>query len=193
VIEIYSNHHQTIIHYQKNKMETNKVKEVNVDNVIPFDKPKSGLSIRQENLMNETLILLNQYLTRINKFSTKELKECWGNGIYEDDNTGVFDDFTIGEEKYHELTKCYFGYNESNSKYRKRGLDFTLIHPNKEGGKHDYTLSLKKGDLRNDLSRKKISIWITKHIFSYYGTKEELDEFFFRSVFSREHNFILYS
>ena len=182
-------------------METNKVKEVNVDNVIPFDKPKSGLSIRQENLMNETLILINQHLTRINKFSVKELKEGWLNDdFYKEDKTGLFDDFYIGEEKNNELTECRFGYNESSGKTYNKGLDIIIL-PMKSVGvgfekvevRQSYTCSFQKGDLRNDLSRKKISIWITKHIFSYYGTEEELEEFFCRSVFSREHNIILYS
>ena len=167
-------------------METNKVKEVNVDNVIPFDKPKSGLSIRQENLMNETLILINQHLTRINKFSVKDLKENWRIG-------DLFEDFYIGEEKNKELTTCCFGYNQSSGKYHNKGLDIIIIPMEEmEEVRKPYTCSFQKSHLRNDMSRKKISIWITKHIFSYYGTEEELDEFFFRSVFSREHNIILY-
>ena len=184
-------------------METNKVKEVNVDNVIPFDKTKSGLSIRQENLMNETLILINQHLTRINKFSVKELKEGWLiDDFYKEDKTGLFDDFYIGEEKNNELTECRFGYNESSGKTYNKGLDIIILPMKPKGvgiekewdlDRQSYTLSFQKGDLRNSLSRKKISIWITEHIFSYYGTKEELDEFFFRSVFSGEHNIILYS
>ena len=170
-------------------METNKVKEVNVDNVIPFDKPKSGLSIRQENLMNETLILINQYLTRINKFSIKELYS-W---VIDD----LFDDFYIGEEKNNELTTCCFGY--SDGKYSKKGLGIIILPMEPVGVgfekvevRQSVTCSFQKGDLRNDMSRKKISIWITKHIFSYYGTEEELEEFFCRSVFSKENNIILY-
>ena len=172
-------------------METNKVKEVNVDNVIPFDKPKSGLSIRQENLMNETLILINQYLTRINKFSIKELYS-W---VIDD----LFDDFYIGEEKNNELTECRFGYNESSGKTYNKGLDIIILPMEPVGVgfekvevRQTVYCYFQKGDLRYEQSRKKISIWITKHIFSYYGTEEELEEFFCRSVFSKENNIILY-
>ena len=168
-------------------METNKVKEVNVDSVIPFDKPKSGLSIRQENLMNETLILINQYLTRINKFSVKDLKEGWRIG-------DLFEDFYIGEEKNKELTTCGFGYNEDSGKYYNKGLNIIIIPMDEmDDERETFTCSFQKGDLRNSLSRKKISIWITKYIFFYFGTEEELDEFFCRSVFSKENNIILYS
>jgi hypothetical protein len=69
----------------------NNVKEKNVDNVIPFRKQKSGLGENQEHLINKTIIRLNDYLKRINKFSVRELTECDVNGLYEDDNSGVFD------------------------------------------------------------------------------------------------------
>ena len=52
-------------------MIMNNVKETNVDNVIPFRKPKSGL---HEPVINETLIRLNDYLKRINKYSVRELE-----------------------------------------------------------------------------------------------------------------------
>ena len=104
-------------------METHKVIEVNVDNVIPFRKPKSDLTSKQENLINETLLVLNEKLTRINKCSVRELKDCF----YEDDenrwDTDVFEDFYIGDEKDKDQMKCWFGYKIENRKLYKN-IDF---------------------------------------------------------------------
>ena len=163
-------------------METNKVKEVNVDNVIPFVKPKSGLSIRQEHLINETLILLNQYLTRINKYSVRELKESWVGGLYEENNSGVFDSFDI--EEFPPIMNCYFIYNEGSNVCE-------FVYKREDDEEWD-VLQFRKRVLRNDFRRKKISLWITKYLFSHFGTEEELDKFFFRSVFGEEYSIILY-
>ena len=51
------------------------VNEVKMNKVIPFNKPKSGLSVRKEQLINKTLLKLDEYLSRINKFSVRELTE----------------------------------------------------------------------------------------------------------------------
>ena len=163
----------------------NNVKETNVDNVIPFRKPKSGL---HEPVINETLIRLNDYLKRINKFSVRELTECDVNGLYEDDNSGVFDRFDIleetnllGEPEYKPLYECYFDYNKKLCVFVYKPI----------GNEVGTGLRFPKRALRNETRRRQIAIWIVSNVFSHLG-EEVLDDIFFRGVFSKEHNFILY-
>ena len=75
-------------------MENNIVKEVNVDNVIPVGKPKSGLSIQQ---LDETLLVLYDRLTRINKYPVKDISM----------NAEVGDDELYGRSKEKVLTQLY--------------------------------------------------------------------------------------
>ena len=166
----------------------NNVKEKNVDNVIPFRKQKSGLGENQEHLINETLMCLNDYLKRINKFSVRELTECDVNGLYEDDNSGVFDRFDIleetnllGEPEYKPLYECYFDYNKKLCVFVYKPI----------GNEVGTGLRFPKRALRNETRRRQIAIWIVSNVFSHLG-EEVLDDIFFRGVFSKEHNFILY-
>jgi hypothetical protein len=174
----------------------NNVKETNVDNVIPFRKPKSGL---HEPVINETLIRLNDYLKRINKYSVRELES--GNYGLED-----FNDFEIGEPKLKECHyKCRFSYNPDSKMCEfVYHPDFSTTSIPIEKMKHIIKgLSFRKNAIRDNFRRKKLSIWIASNVFSYVvgedstnsSTKEledELDAIFRRGVFGDEHNFILY-
>ena len=168
-------------------MIMNNVKETNVDNVIPFRKPKSGL---QEPVINETLIRLNDYLKRINKYSVRELDGCYLDGIFEKDGSGIFDDFEIFDAHIPNrmtvfpLYKCWFGYDEVSKMCE---FDFHPIVENPIGTK----LHFRKNAIRSDIRRKKLSIWIASNVFSFLG-EEELGAIFRRGVFGEEHNFILY-
>jgi hypothetical protein len=169
-------------------MFMNNVKEKNVDNVIPFRKQKSGFGELQEHLINKTIIRLNDYLKRINKFSVRELTECDVNGLYEDDNSGVFDRFDIleetnllGEPEYKPLYECYFDYNKKLCVFVYKTI----------GNEVGTGLRFPKRALRNETRRRQIAIWIVSNVFSHLG-EEVLDDIFFRGVFAEEHNFILY-
>ena len=169
-------------------MIMNNVKEKNVDNVIPFRKQKSGLGELQEPVINETLMRLIDYLKRINKFSVRELTECDVNGLYEDDNSGVFDRFDIleetnlaGEPEYKPLYECYFDYKDKLCVFVYKPI----------GNEVGTRLRFPKRALRNETRRRQIAIWIVSNVFSHLG-EEVLDEVFLRGVFAEEHNFILY-
>ena len=182
-------------------MIMNNVKETNVDNVIPFRKPKSGL---QEPVINETLIRLNDYLKRINKYSVRELDGCYLDGLFEEDGSGVFNDFEIFDAHIPipnrmtdlPLYKCWFSY-DSVSKMCE--FVFSPIVENPIGTK----LQFRKNAIRDDFRRKKLSIWIASNVFTSLGEEEstidsivkvedELDDIFFRGVFSKEHSIVLY-
>ncbi|SVC97793.1 uncharacterized protein METZ01_LOCUS350647 [marine metagenome] len=174
-------------------MIMNNVKETNVDNVIPFRKPKSGL---HEPVINETLIRLNDYLKRINKYSVRELES--GNYGLED-----FNDFEIGEPKLKGCHyKCWFSYDSVSKMCEFVSIpimDLLQRNENPRGQK----LQFRKNAIRDDFRRKKLSIWIASIVFSNGGAEvsstssiaeveEELDDIFRRGVFGDEHNFILY-
>jgi hypothetical protein len=153
----------------------NNVKETNVDNVIPFRKPKSGYN---ETLINETLIRLNDYLKSINKYSVREL---------ESGNYGL-EDFEIGEPKPY---KCWFSYN-SDTKMCEFVYQPDCTKTSIPTSEFRITkLPFRKKYIRDDFRRKKLSIWIASNVFSFLG-EEELDDIFRRGVFGDEHNFILY-
>ena len=168
-------------------MIMNNVKEKNVDNVIPFRKPKSGSGELQEPVINETLMRLIDYLKRINKFSVRELRECDVNGLYEDDNSGVFDRFDILEKtnllwvNNKPLYECYFDYKDKLCVFVYKPI----------GNEVGTRLRFPKRALRNETRRRQIAIWIVSNVFSHLG-EEVLDEVFLRGVFAEEHNFILY-
>lgn len=181
----------------------NNVKETNVDNVIPFRKPKSGL---QEPIINETLIRLNDYLKRINKYSVRELDGCYKDGIVEEDGSGVFNLFEIGEPKLKGCHyKCWFSYDSVSKMCEFVSIpimDLLQRNENPRGQK----LQFRKNAIRDDFRRKKLSIWIASNVFSYVDetstpississikeVKDELDDIFFRGVFSKEHSIVLY-
>ena len=172
-------------------METHKVIKVNVDNVIPFRKPKSGLTSKQENLINETLLVLNEKLTRINKCSVRELKDCF----YEDDenrwDTDVFEDFYIGDEKDKDQMKCWFGYKIENRKLYIRTIPTNrgrkVSYYNYEGDYKHHSCMFPKKSLTHAYGRKRISIWIASRIFEHFGTDEELQKSLGRNVFGISH------
>ena len=176
-------------------MNMNNVKETNVDNVIPFRKPKSGL---QEPLIHETLIRLNDYLKRINKYSIRELEICYKDGLYEKDGSGVFNVFEIGEPELRQTLstspkittgtgchyKCWFSYDDVSKMCE---FVYSPIVENPIGTK----LQFRKNAIRDDFRRKKLSIWIVSNVFSSLG-EEVLDDIFYRGVFNKEHNITLY-
>ncbi len=179
-------------------METNLIKEVNVDNAIPLNKQK---------FITEPLILINDYLTRINRFTNEELKVGMDDEIHEQDNydsfpygNGVFDHFRL-ILKNQEL-KCYFGYNSDHKPYgiffkwliySKNKQGFTSIE--KKGG-----VGIFKSDLKNDLKRKKTAIWILLNTFSQMSgdsfvsypsnckTKEDLKKFYLENITGTEYS-----
>jgi hypothetical protein len=179
-------------------MIMNNVKGTNVDNVIPFRKPKSGF---QEPVINETLIRLNDYLKRINKYSVRELDGCYKEGVWEEDGSGVFNEFEIFDAHIPNrmtvlpLYKCWFGYDEVSKMCE---FVYSPIVENPIGTK----LQFRKNAIRDDFRRKKLSIWIASNVFSYVGevssissiveVEDELDDIFFRGVFSKEHSIVLY-
>jgi hypothetical protein len=181
------------------------INEVNVDNVIPFDKTKTGLSIRKEQLINKTLLQLDEYLTRINKFSIRELKEE-GTGCSSSHPSGVFDLFYIGDEE----TKKTFFWNgkEPNSKipflidcsfeirdsHKPITLETSVYY--ERGGSDDperfwvnlCRVGFGKKNISTKFDRKKTSISMSKQIFSSFGTETEMEEFFQRCIFHKENN-----
>jgi hypothetical protein len=190
---------KSIKKYKRNKMK--QVNEVNMNKVIPMKKnttyqTKSGLSVRKENLINKSLLQLDEYLSRINKFSVRELTD--GGGIYTKDRSGVFDRFFIsdddededeGETKY----ECDFDYFTSekclvfstrllvDGKVKRRNEDF---HPS--GG------MFPKKSIKQNIGRKKISIWLSQIMFPSFGTETEMKEFYQRCVFHKENNIIIW-
>ena len=53
-------------------------------------------------------------------------------------------------------------------------------------------LQFRKRDLKNDIRRKQISIWILSYVFSKQFDNELLDKVFYRGVFSDAHSVIIY-
>ena len=114
----------------KVKMITNNVNKTNMDNVIPFNKHSrvmndisilGGVIRLQEPLINETLIRLYEYLNRINKFTIKDFTYNFPKGLFEEDKSGVFDDFEISliesdKTQIKPLFKCWFNYREDKNK-----------------------------------------------------------------------------
>jgi hypothetical protein len=162
------------------------VNEVKMNKVIPFNKPKSGLSVRKEQLINKTLLKLDEYLSRINKFSVRELTE-YGDGVWEDDLTGVFDRFYIDEDESETKYECYFDYDTSEkcmifyTKLLKEGFPI-----GRSGGKFP------KKTIKQIVSRKKMSIWLSQIMFPSFGTETEMKEFYQRCVFHNENNIIIW-
>ena len=183
--------------FMRNIMEQERINEVNVDNVIPFDQTKTGLSIRKENLINKSLLQLDEYLTRISKFPLKDVKDFmnYGDGVEEEDGSGVFDRFYLGDEEEDEETRqvVYFDY----CKYRK---SYQLYHnivceegcsnpnPLKHHIESKECISIPKDYIKTKLSRRKTSISLTKQIFSTFGTETEMEEFYQRCIFHKENN-----
>ena len=182
----------------KVKMITNNVNKTNMDNVIPFNKHSrvmndisilGGVIRLQEPLINETLIRLYEYPNRINKFTIKDFTYNFPKGLFEEDKSGVFDDFEISliesdKTQIKPLFKCWFNYREDTKMiafgYTKIGEDVGKI------------LQFRKRDLKNDIRRKQISIWILSYVFSKQFDNELLDKVLYRGVFSDAHSVIIY-
>ena len=172
-------------------MENNIVKEVNVDNVIP---------LKQQKFITEPLILLNEYLIRINRYSVREIVDGEADGIYDLDNyqlivPGVFDRFWISL-KQQEIQCCFAYRNEFNTKGILFNWKITDKHENPKNQRMG-DIQILKNDLRNDLGRKQTAIWIVLNIFSNDGfvsypsncrTKEDLNKFYFENIIGTEHS-----
>ena len=172
-------------------MENNIVKEVNVDNVIPVGKPKSGLSIQQ---LDETLLVLYDRLTRINKYPVKDISInnfVYTDGVFEDDGSGIFNDFYIGlnddfsdSEKRKNGIECHFKYvHKSDGKFKHYGFYLWCF------GK---AFRFPKREMSSETKRKQMAIWLASKVYvDYEGiSEEELDKLFHNSEFSEEHDVI---
>ena len=176
----------------KNKKQVSKEKSIFGD--IP-NTPKSSVEINEEILsedssrfgvINRTLLILYYNLNRINKFSVRELTE-YGDGVWEDDLTGVFDRFYIDEDESETKYECYFDYDTSEkcmifyTKLLKEGFPI-----GRSGGKFP------KKTIKQIVSRKKMSIWLSQIMFPSFGTETEMKEFYQRCVFHNENNIIIW-
>jgi len=138
-----------------------------------------------ENLAR-AVALDDEYLSRINKFSVRELTE-YGDGVWEDDLTGVFDRFYIDEDESETKYECYFDYDTSEkcmifyTKLLKEGFPI-----GRSGGKFP------KKTIKQIVSRKKMSIWLSQIMFPSFGTETEMKEFYQRCVFHNENNIIIW-
>ncbi|SVE51977.1 uncharacterized protein METZ01_LOCUS504831, partial [marine metagenome] len=79
----------------------NNVKEKSLDIVFPQPKVAtiSGDKEILEQTINETLIRLEHYLKRIKKYSIKDFTSYYPDGLFEEDGSGVFDDFYITQQE----------------------------------------------------------------------------------------------
>ena len=71
------------------------ISEEGMKNIDKVQKQKSKLSIQQ---LDETLLILYDRLTRINKYPVKDLNmdnAFYTDGVYTDDGSGIFDDFCM--------------------------------------------------------------------------------------------------
>ena len=179
------------------------VNEVNMNKVIPMGKKtlyqtKSGLSVRKENLINKSLLQLDEYLSRISKFPVREITNYmnYGDGVWEEDGSGVFDRFYIGDEEETRQV-VYFDYDKYNKYYT---LHHNIVceegysnpNPLKDKIESSENLCIPKNNIKTKFDRRKTSISMTKQIFSNFGTETEMEEFYQRCVFHKENNFILW-
>ena len=122
----------------------------------------------KENLINKTILKLDEYLTRINKFSILELTGCdgvFGNGVYEEDGSGVFDPFYIkevelkaGDEEEDETRyKCNFGYGGIFDRSGRGGYITFHLHTSVD----QYVFqSFRKNIIKTKSDRREASIWL---------------------------------
>ena len=71
------------------------ISEEGMKNIDKVQKQKSKLSIQQ---LDETLLILYDRLTRINKYPVKDLNNdnaFYTDGVYTDDGSGIFYDFCM--------------------------------------------------------------------------------------------------
>ena len=174
----------------------NNVKEKSVDKVIPYVNDKSVESDEEvlERTINETLIRLEHYLKRIKKYSIKDFTSNYPAGLYEEDGSGVFNDFYISEQEVGyvdvKVLKCRFYYLEDSKtlcfQYTKNietGWYFI-------GEEECEVLGFRKTKLKSVATIRRGAIWIASNMFSDWFDEKELDEVFMRGVFAEEHNFI---
>jgi len=162
-------------------METN-----NVNMEFQENFPKPSFTPKQECLINETLIFLSEKLTGLNKFSINEIvngEKLYGVNVLRDLNG----DFYIGGDQEKFLYSCHFGHYIHEDKKKYLQITAFTQHGWLENSKK---LCFPKKRISSRFRRERIAIWIVKELFQDFGTEEELNNFFFHSVFSDSHNFI---
>jgi hypothetical protein len=189
-------------------MIMNNVKEKSVDKVIPYVKDKSASSDKKllEQTINETLIRLEHYLKRIKKYSIRDFTSRYPDGLYEEDGSGVFDDFYISQREGRmfgsshdkfglvdiKLFKCRFYYHEDSKtlcfQYTKETR--TRWHWSNLGEEQSEVLGFRKSKLKSIETIRRGAIWVASHMFRDCFDEKELDEVFLRGVFAEEHDFI---
>jgi hypothetical protein len=193
--------------FMRNIMEQGRINEVNVDNLIPFDKTKTEVYGRKEHLINRTISKLDDYLSRISKFPLKDVKDFmnYGDGVWEEDGSGVFDRFYIGytregwikwKKRYQSVVYfTYCKYSKCYELHHNIVCDEGYSNPNPLQDKigSSECISIPKDNIKTKLSRQKTSISLTKQILSKYVTKTKMEEFFQSRfcIFSKE-NIILW-
>ena len=173
-------------------MKNNIVKEVTVDNVIPVGKPKSGLSIQQ---LDETLLVLYDRLTRINKYPVKDLTldtASYTDGVYEDDGSGIFNDFYIGyrndftsKRNYYKDIECRFYYMSRSDGSWVRKTCFVL-------SAFGEPIDFPKKEITTKLKRKQMAIWLASKVYLHYQkvAEHELEDLLNKSEFCEEHDIV---
>ena len=162
------------------------ISEEGMKNIDKVQKQKSKLSIQQ---LDETLLILYDRLTRINKYPVKDLNmdnAFYTDGVYTDDGSGIFDDFCMKLKDDDKVDK-------DSSFYYRRKSDVGNVKRNcfvlSAFGK---PFRFPKREITTEIKRKHMAIWLASKVCLHfeYVSEEELEDALNKSEFCEEHDVI---
>ena len=168
------------------------ISEEGMKKIDILEKQKSNLSVQQ---LDETLLIIYNRLTRINKYPVKDLTlntASYTDGVYEDDGSGIFNDFYIGyrndftsKRNYYKDIECRFYYMSRSDGSWVRKTCFVLSAFGKP-------FRFPKREITTKLKRKQMAIWLASKVYLHYQkvAEHELEDLLNKSEFCEEHDIV---